>query len=80
MKTINLILKGILLWATGIVTLTIIMSIDSLYDYTTLGTFIALIVFNIVAILATINCLTEDEFKILSGYNAYMKTFNKIEK
>lgn len=78
MKNIKLILKGILLWISMFIVIFTICSIDSITDkgYNwLLGT----IIINVVFISACIFTITEEEYKIVSGYNLLNKVFNLEE-
>ena len=72
MKSIKLILKGILLWLTALVVLLFICSIDSIIDKSLFWFAIALAI-NIELVLACLIYITEDEYKIISGYNLLSK-------
>lgn len=78
MKSIKLITKGILLWVSALIVLLSVCSIDSIInkDY---GWFFSIIVLNIILILACFNTITEEEYKIVSGYNIFNKTL-KLDK
>lgn len=65
----ELILKGILLWSTFALTLLLISCIDSI-DFIPLVLFIVLDVAFI--IFCTFN-ISEEEFKIVTGYDKYIK-------
>lgn len=77
MKKYKLITKGILLWFTALTVLLFICSIDSIIDKS-LFWFTITLVINIELVLACLIYITEEEYKILSGYNILDKTF-KLE-
>ena len=78
MKNIKLILKGILLWVSALIVLLSVCSIDSIADKG-YGWFFGMIVLNIILILACFYTITEEEYKIVSGYNLFNKTL-KLDK
>ena len=77
MKNIKLILKGILLWVSILIVMLSICSIDSIADKG-YGWLFGIIVLNIMLILACFYTITEEEYKIVSGYNILDKAF-KLE-
>ena len=81
MKSIKLIAKGILLWLTALVVLLFICSIDSIIDKSLFWFAIALAILaiNIGLVLACLIYITEDEYKIISGYNLLSKIL-KLDK
>ena len=78
MKSTKLILKGILLWISTLVVLLSVCGIDSIADKG-YGWFFSIIVLNIMLILACLYTITEEEYKIVSGYNLFNKTL-KLDK
>ena len=78
MKSIKLIEKGILLWVSALIILLSICSIDSIINKGYSWLF-GIIVLNIMLILACFNTITEEEYKIVSGYNIFNKTL-KLDK
>ena len=78
MKSIKLITKGILLWLTALVVLLSVCGIDSIADKG-YGWLFGIIVLNIMLILACLNIITEEEYKIVSGYNLFNKTLKLDE-
>ena len=77
MEKSKLIAKGILLWFTALVVLISLFSIDNILE----GGFVwfcTIIVINIALIVACFYTITEEEYKILSGYNILDKAF-KLE-
>ena len=78
MKSTKLILKGILLWISIIVVLLSVCGIDSIADKG-YGWFFGMIVLNIMLILACFDTITEEEYKIVSGYNLFNKTLKLDE-
>ena len=78
MKSIKLITKGILLWVSALIVLLSICSIDSIINKG-YGWLFGIIVLNIMLILACFNTITEEEYKIVSGYNIFNKAL-KLDK
>lgn len=78
MKSIKLILKGILLWVSALIVILSVCGIDSIADKG-YGWFFGMIVLNIMLILACFYTITEEEYKIMSGYNLFNKTL-KLDK
>ena len=78
MKSIKLITKGILLWVSAIIILLSVCSIDSIINKG-YGWLFGIIVLNIMLILACFNTITEEEYKIVSGYNIFNKAL-KLDK
>ena len=72
MEKSKLITKGILLWLTALVILLFICSIDSIIDKSLFWFAIALAI-NIELVLACLIYITDDEYKIISGYNLLSK-------
>ena len=77
MKKHKLIAKGILLWVSALIVLLSVCSIDSIADKG-YGWFFGMIVLDIILILACFYTITEEEYKIVSGYNILDKAF-KLE-
>lgn len=69
-NNIKLILKGILLWVSALIVLLSVCGIDSIVDKG-YGWFFGIIVLDIMLILACFYTITEEEYKIVSGYNLY---------
>lgn len=78
MKSIKLILKGILLWISALIVILSVCGIDSIINKG-YGWLFGIIVLNIMLILACFNTITEEEYKIVSGYNIFNKTL-KLDK
>ena len=78
MKSIKLIAKGILLWVSALIILLSVCSIDSIINKG-YGWLFGIIVLNIMLILACLYTITEEEYKIVSGYNLFNKTL-KLDK
>lgn len=78
MKNIKLILKGILLWVSILIVMLSICSIDSIADKG-YGWLFSIIVLNIMLILACFYTITEEEYKIVSGYNLVNEAFKLDE-
>ena len=74
MKT-RLIAKGLLLWATAFLVIFSICTIDSIYNINVFLPLIILMV-DILLVLACLVYITEDEYKIISGYNWITKKLN----
>ena len=73
MKT-RLIAKGLLLWTTEFLVIFSICTIDSIYN---INIFLPLIILmDILSILACLVYITEDEYKVISGYNWFIKKLN----
>ena len=77
MKKHKLIAKGILLWVSALIVLLSVCSIDSIANKG-YGWFFGMIVLDIMLILACFYTITEEEYKIVSGYNILDKAF-KLE-
>ena len=78
MKSTKLILKGILLWISTLVVLLSVCGIDSIADKG-YGWFFGMIVLNIMLILVCFDTITEEEYKIVSGYNLFNKALKLNE-
>ena len=78
MKSIKLIAKGILLWLTALVLLLFICSIDSIIDKSLFWSVIALAI-TVELVLTCLIYITDDEYKIISGYNLLSKML-KLDK
>lgn len=74
MKT-RLIAKGLLLWATAFLVIFSICTIDSIYNINVFLPLIILMV-DILLVLACLVYITEDEYKVISGYNWITKKLN----
>ena len=74
MKT-RLIAKGLLLWATAFLVIFSICTIDSIYNINVFLSLIILMV-DILLVLACFVYITEDEYKVISGYNWITKKLN----
>lgn len=74
MKT-RLIAKGLLLWATAFLVIFSICTIDSIYNINVFLPLIILMV-DILLVLACLVYITEDEYKVISGYNWLTKKLN----
>lgn len=74
----KLIFKGILLWFSALIVLLSVCSIDSIADKG-YGWFFSTIVLDIMLILACFYTITEEEYKIVSGYNLFNKAL-KLDK
>ena len=71
MNRFKFIIKGILLWATGFMTILFVVGIDSIYDN---GYFFQALIAVIVMIFCCYKLISKKEFKVLSLY----MWFNKI--
>lgn len=78
MKNIKLVFKGILLWVSTLIVLLSVCGIDSIADKG-YGWFFGTIVLNIMLILACLYTITEEEYKIVSGYNLFNETLKLDE-
>lgn len=78
MKSIKLVFKGILLWVSTLIVLFSVCGIDSIADKG-YGWFFGTIVLNIMLILACLYTITEEEYKIVSGYNLFNETLKLDE-
>lgn len=78
MKSIKLILKGILLWVSALIVILSVCGIDSIADKG-YGWLFGIVILNIMLILACFNTITEEEYKIVSGYNLFNKTLKLDE-
>ena len=78
MKSIKLVLKGILLWVSALIVILSVCGIDSIADKG-YGWFFGMIVLNIMFILACFYTITEEEYKIVSGYNLFNETLKLDE-
>ena len=78
MKSTKLILKGILLWISTLVVLLSVCGIDSIADKG-YGWLFGIVILNIMLILACFNTITEEEYKIVSGYNLFNKALKLDE-
>ena len=83
MKSIKLILKGILLWVSALIVILSVCGIDSI-AYKGYGWFFSTIVLDIILILACLYTINKEEYKIVSGYNLLNKIFkldeNKLDE
>lgn len=77
-KSIKLVLKGILLWVSTLIVLLSVCGIDSIADKG-YSWFFGMIVLNIMLILACLYTITEEEYKIVSGYNLFNETLKLDE-
>lgn len=78
MKNIKLVFKGILLWVSTLIVLLSVCGIDSIADKG-YGWFFGTIVLNIMLILACLYTITEEEYKIVSGYSLFNETLKLDE-
>ena len=78
MKSIKLIAKGILLWVSALIVLLSVCGIDSIINKG-YGWLFGIIVLNIMLILVCFDTITEEEYKIVSGYNLFNKTLKLDE-
>lgn len=77
-KLIKLVFKGILLWVSTLIVLLSVCGIDSIADKG-YGWFFGTIVLNIMLILACLYTITEEEYKIVSGYSLFNETLKLDE-
>ena len=73
-KLIKLTFKGILLWVSILIVMLSVCSIDSIADKG-YGWLFGVIVLNFTLISACCHTITEEEYKIVSGYNLVNETF-----
>ena len=78
MKSIKLILKGILLWVSILIVILSVCSIDSIADKG-YGWLFSVVVLDIILILTCYHTITEEEYKIVSGYNLVNEAFKLDE-
>ena len=78
MKKFKLILKGILLWVSAFIILLSICGIDGIVDKS-YGWLFGTLILNIMLILACLYTNTEEEYKIVSGYNLFNKALKLDE-
>lgn len=78
MKSIKLVLKGMLLWVSALIVLLSVCNIGSIVDKS-FGWFFGMVVLNIMLVLACLYAITEEEYKIVSGYNLLNKTLKLDE-
>ena len=78
MKKSKLIAKGILLWISALIVLLSVCSIDSIADKG-YGWLFGMVVLDIILILACYYTITEEEYKIVSGYNLVNEAFKLDE-
>ena len=78
MKSIKLILKGILLWVSALIVIVSVCGIDSIADKG-YGWLFGMVVLDIILILACYHTITEEEYKIVSGYNLFNETLKLDE-
>nr|DAG91330.1 MAG TPA: hypothetical protein [Crassvirales sp.] len=71
MNKFKFIIKGILLWTTGFVTILFVVGVDSIYDN---GYFFQTLIAVVVMIFCCYKLISEEEFEVLSLY----RWFNKI--
>lgn len=77
-KSIKLVLKGILLWVSTLIVLLSVCGIDSIADKG-YSWFFGMIALDIMLILACFYTITEEEYKIVSGYNLFNETLKLDE-
>ena len=78
MEQSKLIAKGILLWLTALAVLLFICSIDSIIDKSLFWSIIVLAI-TVELVLTCLIYITDDEYKIISGYNLLSKML-KLDK
>ena len=77
-KLIKLTFKGILLWVSILIVMLSVCSIDSIADKGYSWLF-GMVVLDIILILTCYNTITEEEYKIVSGYNLVNEAFKLDE-
>ena len=78
MKSIKLVFKGVLLWVSTLIVMLSVCGIDSI-TYKGCGWFFGMIVLDIMLISACFCTITEEECKIVSGYNLFNETLKLDE-
>ena len=78
MKSIKLVFKGVLLWVSTLIILLSVCGIDSIADKG-YGWLFGMVVLDIILILACYHTITEEEYKIVSGYNLVNEAFKLDE-
>lgn len=74
MKT-RLIAKGLLLWTTAFLVLFSICAMDSIYNISVFLPLVTLMI-DILMVLVCLTYITEDEYRVISGYNWFTKKLN----
>ena len=75
MNKFKLILKGILLWTTGFVTILFVAGVDSIYDN---GYFFQTLIAVVVMIFCCYKLISKEEFEVLSLYRWFNKITGKV--
>lgn len=74
MKT-RLIAKGLLLWTTAFLVFFSICAMDSIYNISVFLPLVTLMI-DILMVLVCLTYITEDEYRVISGYNWFTKKLN----
>lgn len=75
MNKFKLIIKGILLWTTGFVTILFVAGVDSIYDN---GYFFQTLIAVAVMIFCCYKLISEEEFEVLLLYRWFNKITGKV--
>lgn len=75
MNKFKFIIKGILLWTAGFVTILFVAGVDSIYDN---GYFFQTLIAVVVMIFCCYKLISEEEFEVLSLYRWFNKITGKV--
>lgn len=75
MNKFKFIIKGILLWTTGFVTMLFVAGVDDIYDN---GYFFQTLIAVVVMIFCCYKLISEEEFEVLSLYRWFNKIIGKV--
>lgn len=75
MNKFKFIIKGILLWTTGFVTILFAAGVDSIYDN---GYFFQTLIAVVVMIFCCYKLISKEEFEVLSLYRWFDKITGKV--
>ena len=75
MNKFKFIIKGILLWATGFVTILFVAGVDSIYNN---GYFFQTLIAVVVMIFCCYKLISKEEFEVLSLYRWFNKITGKV--
>lgn len=75
MNKFKFIIKGILLWTTGFVTILFVTGVDSIYDN---GYFFQTLIAVVVMIFCCYKLISKEEFEVLSLYRWFNKIIGKV--
>ena len=71
----RLVIKGLLLWTTAFLVLFSICAMDSIYNISVFLPLVTLMI-DILMVLVCLTYITEDEYRVISGYNWFTKKLN----